>query len=344
MVYGKSSLKKQSKTDNVTYPKEHWEWAKPEKMGFSSSKLKKFTEYLDSLPTSHMFVAIHGRVIFTYGDVSSTEHVIASCRKSVLSMLYGKYVDNGTINLDTTLEELGIDDIGGLLPIEKKATIRHLLTATSGCYHTASNTGDDRKYAPKRGSVEPGTYFLYNNWDFNAAGYVFELLTKKNIYESFEQDLAIPLQLEDFNRSIHRKSGNLSISRFPAYHFRLSVRDMARLAYLMLRHGKWADKQILSPEWVKLSTTTVTPREKMNPPKRHKSSMEYAYLWWPYCPRSQSIDQKIFRNAYTACGMGGQRITVLPELDMVIAHKVDKGKIGTSTYNKIIERFNHCRK
>lgn len=215
LVYGKSTRKESSLKNRDVYPGEHWETIKPEKAGFSSSKLKKFTAYLDSLPTSHMIVAVNGRVIFSYGDVSNTTHVIASCRKSVLSMLYGKYVDNKTINLDTTLEELGIDDLGGLLPIEKKATIRHLLTARSGCYHTASNTGDDRKYAPERGSKEPGTYFLYNNWDFNTAGYIFELLTGKDIYESFEQDLAIPLHLEDFRREIHRKSGNLSISLPP---------------------------------------------------------------------------------------------------------------------------------
>ena len=44
-------------------------------------------------------------------------------------MLYGKYVEDGTINLETTLGELGIDDIGVLLPIEKKATIHHLIQA-----------------------------------------------------------------------------------------------------------------------------------------------------------------------------------------------------------------------
>ena len=27
---------------------------------------------------------------------------------------------------------------------------------------------------PERGSQRPGTYMLYSNWDFNAAGAVFE--------------------------------------------------------------------------------------------------------------------------------------------------------------------------
>jgi hypothetical protein len=47
------------------------------------------------------------------------------------------WVENGTIKLDTTLEELKIDDIGGLLPIEKKGTNRDVITARSGVNHPA---------------------------------------------------------------------------------------------------------------------------------------------------------------------------------------------------------------
>ena len=65
-------------------------------------------------------------------------------------MLYGKYVEDGTINLDATLKDLNIDDNDGLLDIEKKAKVRHLIAARSGVFHPASNTGDDSKHAPKR--------------------------------------------------------------------------------------------------------------------------------------------------------------------------------------------------
>jgi hypothetical protein len=54
-----------------------------------------------------------------------------------------------------------MDDIGGLLPVEKKATVRHLITARSGIYHAASNAGDSSADAPDRGSQEPGEYFLH---------------------------------------------------------------------------------------------------------------------------------------------------------------------------------------
>jgi CubicO group peptidase (beta-lactamase class C family) len=46
----------------------------------------------------------------------------------------------------------------------------------------------------------------------------------------------------------------------------------------------------------------------------------YGYLWWVWdAPNSPGP----FKGAYTGIGAGGQFITVLPELDMVVAHKTD---------------------
>ncbi len=126
---------------------------------------------------------VGGRVLMDYGDLQVISY-LASVRKSVLSMLYGIYVERGAIDLDRTLEQLGIDDLGGLTAEEKQATVRHLLSARSGIYHAASNGGDDAASAPPRGSQRPGEYYLYNNWDFNALGTIFELSTGKDIYDA----------------------------------------------------------------------------------------------------------------------------------------------------------------
>jgi hypothetical protein len=39
--------------------------------------------------------------------------------------------------------------------------------------HEWNDTDTIQKYAPEQGSVEPGFYWLYSNWDFNVAGYVY---------------------------------------------------------------------------------------------------------------------------------------------------------------------------
>ena len=124
-----------------------------------------------------------------------------------------------------TLKELEFTDVGGLLPRELEATVEHLITARSGVYHPASNAGDSTDSAPPRGSQQPGTYYLYNNWDFNAAGAVFEKLTGRDIYDAIETDLARPIGMQDFDWNVQRKSGDPQRSQHMAYHMHFSVRN-----------------------------------------------------------------------------------------------------------------------
>src|SRR5262245_3390976 len=154
------------------FPGASWEHANAAAAGYCEDRLAAVKASAAKLPTTAMMAIVGGRVVFEYGDVSRVSY-LASVRKSVLAILYGNYVDSGKIRLDKTLEQLKIDDIGGLLPIEKQATVADLLGARSGVYHPASNPGDSLADAPPRGSQKPGTYFLYSNWDFNALGTIF---------------------------------------------------------------------------------------------------------------------------------------------------------------------------
>lgn len=301
------------------YPSLEWEKASPAKYGYDAAKLKQIKQYItDSLHTTGMMVVVGGESIFEYGSLDRVSY-IASCRKSVLSMLYGKYVENGTIDLNATMEDLGIDDVDGLLPIEKKATVHHLIQSRSGVYHNASNPGDDADSRPKRGSKKPGSYYLYNNWDFNVAGAVFEQLTGKSIYHALLNDIARPIGMQDYLLENQVRGGDLKRSKFSAYHIYFSTRDMARLGYLMLRGGKWGDNQIISPKWHAEMLAVSTKSKDMNPEKYRNSIFEYGYMWWLF-----KMDNPVFKGAYSARGAMGQYITVIPELDMVVAHKTDR--------------------
>lgn len=308
----------------AAFPGRDWERIeKPESIGYSSARLQALRAWLQSIDTTGLMVAVGGRSLFEYGDLTRLSY-LASVRKSILAMLYGKYVENGTIPLGRTLRELEFTDVGGLMPQELEATIEDLLTARSGVYHQASNAGDDTASAPPRGSQPHGAYFLYNNWDFNAAGAVFEKLTGREIYDALETDLARPIGMQDFDRSAQKKSGDTTRSQYLAYHVWLSTRDMARVGLLMARGGDWSGKAIVSREWARRISGVVTPVNEMNPP-RHRSlgtgnRWGYGYLWWVWdAPNSPGP----FEGAYTGMGAGGQYITVLPELDMVVAHKTD---------------------
>lgn len=322
----------------VNSPGQKWESytrKELEDKGFRVKSLGKAWRYLkEKTPATGMLVAIDGKSAITFGDITETSYV-ASVRKSILAMMYGKYVDNGKIKLSQTLKELEIDDLQGLSNSEKRATIEHLITARSGIYHPASNSGDDTKSAPKRGTKEPGEYFLYNNWDFNAAGTIFEKLTGKNIYRAFYEDLAIPLGMQDFRLNEQRKRGNKKRSKHLAYHFTLSTRDMARLGQLMLNKGKWNNKTLISEKWVNRISTIVTANEQMNPDYHRKTPLGYGYMWWVW---DSNKTPNGFEGAYLARGSYGQYIAVIPKLKMVVAIKT-KDIYGRHTYPAKMYKF-----
>ena len=161
---------------------------------------------------------------------------------------------------------------------------------------------------------------LYSNWDFNAAGAVFERETGIDIYDSLEEPRAMPLGCQDWHRSAQRKSGNLEISRNPAYHMWISTRDMARIGYVRLREGRWENEQVIPQDWVRRISSVVTPLEEMNPVRRRDGYFGYGYMWWVLDgPRTVGP----FEGAYTARGAVGQWITVMPAVDLVIAHKTN---------------------
>ncbi len=299
------------------FPGATWEKVpNPELAGYRPGALDTLTAYLQSIPTTGMVVTVHGRVLYTYGDLLEQSY-LASARKSVLSMLYGNYVAQGRIKLDATLTDLGLDDRPALTVEEKQATVRNLLTTSSGIYHEASNPGDNLGDAPPRGSQKPGAYFLYSNWDFNVLGTIFEKATQRNIYDAVEVDLARPIGMEDWRRDLQVKSGDTTRSVHLAYHMWFSTRDMARLGYLMLREGKWDDRQVIPAAWVRESTSPVVTSNQMNPPSVRENRLAYGYLWWILEEPAGSM----LAGAYSARGAFGQYILVAPRLDLVIAHK-----------------------
>jgi CubicO group peptidase (beta-lactamase class C family) len=327
-------------TPAAVFPGETWDYVSRADLtshGWSGDVLQKLTAYIrDESNTTGLVVVDRGRVTYRYGDIEELSYV-ASVRKSILAMLYGAWVENKTINLNTTLEELNIDDIGGLLPIEKKATIGHVITARSGVYHPASYAGDDLAQAPPRGSQKPGAYMLYSNWDFNVAGAIFEQLTRRDIYDELQAQLAMPLQFEDWNRAAQHKEGDLTVSKYPAYPIWVSTRDMARIGYLMLREGQWNGRQVISRDWARRIVSVVTPVHEMNPVRRRDGYFGYGYMWWIWDgPKAVGP----FKGAYSAVGAVGQWITVFPSLNMVIAHKTHNiygRSTSTGSWERIIE-------
>jgi CubicO group peptidase (beta-lactamase class C family) len=259
-------------SQQLLYPGESWlQYASPEEAGFSSERLEKAKEYFEKMDSSAVMVIYDGAVLVSWGDVDR-RYMCHSIRKSYLSALYGIYVDKGKIDLNKTLGELRITDDDRLTEIEKKARIIDLLKARSGVYIPAAyetpGMANDR---PERGSHEPGTYWYYNNWDFNVLGTIFEQETGKKIFEEFKERIADPLQMQDYRVMDGYYQYEKKKSVYPAYPFKMSARDMARFGLLYLRKGKWQDQQIISENWIDESTKAYSNIFPFN---------GYGYLWW----------------------------------------------------------------
>lgn len=290
-------------------PKENWEKYKQiEQSGFSKEKLAIAKAYYDSLSSSAFLIIQNGKIVADWGDINR-RFILHSVRKGILNSLYGIYSENGTIDLNRTIGEIGITDKDSLSEIEKSAKIIHLLKARSGIYHKAAaepNWVDD--YRPERNSVQPDSLWFYNNWDFNVLGTIFEQLTQTSIYEALYNDIATPLQMQDYRIIDGEYYYELEYSNHPAYHLKMSARDLARYGQLFLQQGLWNDKQIFSKNWVAYSTYPVSKHGGGG-----KIGRWYGWLW---NVSEYYQDYKM----YYAAGVGGQFLAIFPTEDLILVN------------------------
>lgn len=286
-----------------------------------------------------VFCLKKGEVIYEFGDTKKLINT-RSIRKSIMNLLYGIAIEKGLLNIDMTLESLGIDESQTpLTEQEKTATIRDLLMARSGVYLPAegevATTRDNR---PKRDQYKPGEYFLYNNFDFNVLGAILELKTKMSIGEFMEEYLAKPLQFQDFSSSniVYDNPWpipNKSMSDYPIYWIFISTRDLAKVGLLVSQKGNWNGKQIVPTKWINESTQPYTKYEDYGINQNPIDA--YGYLW--------KIDTD--NNIIWADGYGGQYLVIDAENELVTTQLNPNGNslLSSGLYLMDKERDNSSR-
>jgi CubicO group peptidase (beta-lactamase class C family) len=276
----------------------------------------------EEIGSAAVMVVQHGKVLAQWGDVTH-RYKVHSIRKSFLSALIGLHVETGAIDLGKTIGELGIDDVEPLAPREKAAKVIDLLMARSGVYHPAGYETDYmRNLKPPRHAHGPGTWWCYNNWDFNALGTIFEKLTGKSIYEEFRDRIAVPIGMEDFRYGPEARDGDyveFKESMHRAYPFRISTRDLARFGQLFLQRGRWGDRQVVPEKWVRMSVR----------PYSHAGDRgAYGYMWWVARGDIHFPQMSVPEGTYSARGAGGHYVVVIPPLDLVVVHRADTDAPG----------------
>jgi CubicO group peptidase (beta-lactamase class C family) len=247
----------------------------------------------------------------------------------------------GRVSLTSTLGDLDINDTKPpLTATQLTATVKDLIESRSGIYHNA-NYAPAMQAEDRPGPHLPGTYWFYNNWDFNTAGAVYEQRTHQSIYDAFATQIAAPIGMQDYSPSDGQYEWTTTsgqevwssvdtrgavptdaISVIPAYTFSMSTRDMARFGQLYLQKGTWNGKPVVPASWVAASTeaySEVTPIWNAPPGEG------YGYLWWVGSPSGTGFfwNADVGAGAFRAEGSGGHYIIVLPAYDMVIVNRAD---------------------
>ncbi|MFC1726608.1 serine hydrolase domain-containing protein [candidate division KSB1 bacterium] len=239
------------------------------------------------------------------------KHNLASVTKSITSALTGAAIKNGFITDENEKVSTFFPEYQNLFDTQKeKITIEHLLMMESGLdwdENTEMNSDNDMYLFNAAGDPlrflismdiagDPGTIWCYNGGAVTLLGKIIEKASGLNLEEFSEQYLFTPMGISDFRwpyikPDLIAAHGDL----------KLRPRDMAKIGQMYLNGGVWEGEQIVTAEWVEKSTAGAF-------------QSGYGYLWWG---RNYNVNGEPIRS-YAARGWGGQHISVLPDLDMVV--------------------------
>jgi CubicO group peptidase (beta-lactamase class C family) len=146
----------------------------------------------------------------------------------------------------------------------------------------------------------PGKTYTYNSGSTELLGRIVQKVSGQRLEEFAKSNLFAPLGIVEFEW-MHNTNGNAAAS----WGLRLRPRDMAKLGQLVLAQGRWGERPIVSEAWV---------RDSLAPHMAGQDLYYYGYQWW--LGRSLVNQQDLGWAA--AVGLGGQRIVIVPALDLVV--------------------------
>lgn len=311
-------------------------WAdvqRPEEWGWSAAGLARARDYFAGLESAAVMIVHRGVPVAAWGDVAARYNG-QSIRKALLGALLGQEVEAGRLRLGATLAELGIDDRSNpLTQEEKQARVVDLLQARGGIYLPAIYEAPGwRRHRPPRGAHPPGEAWFYSNWGFNALGTIFERVSGGTIEDEFERRVADPIGMEDYRprdvRYLTRDSLTERIqkndSEHRAYVFMISTRDLARFGLLYLSGGRWDGEQVVPAGWVERSTADhVATHDRLEGDR-------WGYLWW-VSPPDSALGRAVGHTVYKATGGRGHKLALVPDLDLVVVHRLATGGVGLAS-------------
>ena len=302
-------------------------------MDFSDQE-KIFGSLLGSVPTKRAktngLVIYKGYVVAEFGDTTWADPTY-SVAKSMMATVAGIAVRDGKItNLDApvgaTVKDGGYDS-----PRNAQVTWRMHLRQETEWEGNMFGKKDDFVGAEAFGDGErkprelarPGTFYEYNDVRINRLGMSLLQTFRKPVPEVFRDEVMDVIGASNSWKWVPYHNSYVTIDgrKLPSVSggtrwgggVWINSWDMARFGYLWLRGGKWGDKQVLPPAYVK---DAVTASKVANSP-------DYGYLWWL---NSQGRNYPgLPTNVYGARGAGSNTILISPDHDLVVVWRWHAG-------------------
>jgi CubicO group peptidase (beta-lactamase class C family) len=327
------------------WPTAGWRTAAPSTQGMDPAVL----DDLDTLvPERHpqvrsLLVVRHGYLVYErywHGFDAADGHNSYSVTKSVTSALVGIALAEGRLRgLDQTVAQL----LAAHLPRHAdrrwgQVTVRQLLTMTGGLAGDDRSTGGDEGLTERlfrsrdwvghilgrRLAASPGTTFAYSNASSHLLSAIVADSTGQSTLAFARAGLFGPLGIHSDNalepvivqpppQGQEKAYEQASVAwpkdpqgyQFGAAWLKLPARDLAKLGYLYLNGGRWNGTQLLPADYVRAST-----QPHSHPHLLPEYGYGYGYGWW-----TTSVD---LHYSFFAAGLGGQRVQVIPDLDLVV--------------------------
>jgi CubicO group peptidase (beta-lactamase class C family) len=246
---------------------------------------------------------------------AATRHDLRSISKSVTGLLWGiAQSEHKTPPLDARVLDL-FPELADLKASGRETiTIADLLSMTSGlAWNESGNYGlgndelglywrsSQQRYVLARPMADPaGTRFHYNG---GATAILAELLARRvgmPLQEYARLRLFEPLGIVDWEWMRDLRGRPLAFAGL-----RMRPRDLAKIGELILNHGRWNGRQIVPEAWIDAS---------LRPHADVGDGRQYGYQWWLGKTTALGAGQAW----WGAFGNGGQRLFVVPTLDLVV--------------------------
>jgi len=295
------------------WPTKGWTFSTPEAQGISSNALAEAVQWIRAkqIPVHSLFVERNGHAVldayfFPFED--NETHDLASVTKSVTSSLVGIAQGEGRLgDLNAPLSALlpgetrALDD-----PRKNGITLADLLTMTSGLDCNAApgenlllemeRSPDWTSFMLNRPLVSaPGRRFQYCGAAFHMVSAILTRATGLSAFDLARNNIFGPLGITNVIWPADPQGNSHGFADLE-----LGPRDAAKLGYLWLHRGRWQGRQIVPATYL---------AEALGAHAQVQPGIAYGYGFWLY-PSHQPFD-------FEANGRGGQRITVVPDENLV---------------------------